>query len=170
METAYRNIIFSFAGVLAVLFLGFFKNYFGLFPHFSGISAVKHFHAVFFLLWFALLIIQPVLIKNKQIAWHRLLGKASYFLVPLIGISTYFLALAEYEREIKQFPKNIALANFIIFNGGQLAVFLFLYGLAIINRKNTPSHVRYMIATSLVLMDPGLEGTNKLVHKHLINR
>jgi hypothetical protein len=156
METSYKNISLFFGAVLTVVFIGFFKTYFSLFPHFEGINGIKHVHALLFLSWFALLIIQPILIKNKKTEAHRLIGKGTYILVPLICIATYILAKAQYDRELTQFPKTVAVTNLTIFSLLQLSIFVLFYFFSLINKKNTPFHIRYMVVTSLVLMDPGL--------------
>lgn len=51
-------------------------------------------------LWLIMLIAQPFLIKYKKLSWHRVLGKASYVLVPLILITAFLLIRNEYYRNL----------------------------------------------------------------------
>ena len=77
MEKSYRNLVFFFFGIAVVIFIGFFKTYFGLFPSFAGVKTFHHFHASLLLLWLLLLIVQPMLIKYKRFELHRWLGRFS---------------------------------------------------------------------------------------------
>jgi hypothetical protein len=43
------------------------------------------------ILWMVLLIIQPIFIIQKKHYWHRTIGKTSYFIVPLMGISMFLV-------------------------------------------------------------------------------
>jgi len=67
MEKTYKYISLFFVAILAIVFLGFFKSYFGLFPTFNKVTTIQHLHGLLFLLWFIMLIVQPVLIKKKKI-------------------------------------------------------------------------------------------------------
>ena len=158
MDKAYKNIWVLFIVILAVIFLGFFKTYFSLFTAVGIIPPAQHFHTLLFLLWFALLFIQPFLIKTGKIKLHRLLGKSSYVLVPLMVISIFTLAKAQYLRELALLPRDQCIANLII-PLPQMVLFVTLYMLAMLNTKNTGFHMRYIIGTSIVLIGPGLGRT-----------
>jgi hypothetical protein len=158
MDKAYDKIGILFVAILAVIFLGFFKTYFGLFPSFENIPLSHHFHAFLFLLWFVLLFIQPFLIKRGKFKLHRLVGKCSYLLVPLLIVSIITVTKSQYQRELALYPKSQCIANLII-PIPQLALFVALYLLAMIHVKNTAYHMRYIIGTSLVLIGPGLGRT-----------
>jgi len=84
MEKVYKNISWLFAAILGIVILGFFKTYFGLFPTFEKVTSIQHIHGTLFLLWFVMLIVQPILIQKRKLEWHRRIGMISYFLVPLI--------------------------------------------------------------------------------------
>src|ERR1051325_3430348 len=86
---------FYFIGLLALSFLGFWKSYFSKF--FDGsmdYSGYFHFHAVMMLLWTAMLIAQPILIRKKKLNIHRLIGKASYVIMPMLLISVLLILMA----------------------------------------------------------------------------
>ncbi len=147
MEKAYKNISLFFLLILTIVVLGFFKTYFGLFPAFKEVTNIQHIHGLLFLIWFVMLIIQPVLIKRKLYKWHRLLGKVSYFLVPLIVLSIFFIAKEMYETMPAEVPqaKRISILYVPFY---QILDFVLLYVLAIHYKKKIAYHMRYMIATS----------------------
>jgi uncharacterized membrane protein YozB (DUF420 family) len=155
MEKAYRNISYLFLLILGFAIVGFFQSYFGLFPRFQGLPAVAHLHAIGLLLWFGLLIIQPILIRYNRIELHRLLGKFSYFLVPYIALTVFGMARHSYRAKgaswlLAANPPSL----FFVFIG--LLPFLLFYILAIVYRRNTEYHMRFIIATSLPLIPPAL--------------
>ena len=155
MEKSYRNLWILFAAIFVVVIFGFFKTYFGKFPQFENTSIAIHFHAVLFLLWFGLLFIQPYLISKKKFRLHRNVGKISYFLVPLITLSTIAVARGVYIREMAQYPQRRCLGD-LLFPFAQLIVFDSLFILAMINKRKQACHMRYMIASSIILLGPAL--------------
>ena len=155
MERSYKNAGYFFIAILVVVVWGFYRTYFGLFPHFNGINNVQHFHGLVMLSWFALLIAQPFLIKYNKYNLHRALGKISYFLVPLILISIFMVARMGYLRDAPTVPHPQNIGGLAL-NIPDIFGFAILYILAIVNKKNTPFHMRYIIATSLLLIGPGV--------------
>ncbi|MGZ3758184.1 MAG: hypothetical protein ACXVAY_17105 [Mucilaginibacter sp.] len=147
MENAYKNVSLIFAGVVVIIFAGFYKTYFGLFPYFINITSVQHSHGLLFMLWFAILITQPILIRQRKYQLHRTIGKFTYLLVPLIVLSIFYIAKESY---LKNPSQNDPIAGlFIPFF--QVIDFVTLYLLAIINRLNSWAHMRYIITTSLAI-------------------
>jgi hypothetical protein len=154
MEKTYKNISLFFIAIIAIVFLGFFKTYFGLFPTFNNVTNIQHLHGSLFLLWFLMLIIQPVLIKKRKYKWHRVIGKASYFLVPLIVISIFFIAKEMYETAPLTQSQKISNLYVPFY---QIVDFVTLYVLAIYYKKRISYHMRYMIATSLAVYGAALK-------------
>lgn len=156
MEKAYKNISLFFILILTIVVLGFFKTYFGLFPAFKEVTNIQHIHGLLFLIWFVMLIIQPILIKRKLYKWHRLLGKVSYFIVPLIVFSIFFIAKEMYETMPAEVPqaKRISILYVPFY---QILDFVLLYVLAILYKKKIAYHMRYMIATSLAVYGAALK-------------
>ncbi|MGB6686163.1 MAG: hypothetical protein WBH24_21095 [Candidatus Acidiferrum sp.] len=154
-ERPYKNISYLFLLILVFVGLGFFKTYFGLFPRFEGLPTIAHFHAIGFLLWIALLVVQPLLIRYNQLPLHRLLGKFSYFLVPYIVLTVFGMSHEAYRVKGNSWllaPQPPSLFFAVI----GLGDFLFFYVLAIIYRRDREYHMRYIIATSLALIEPSL--------------
>ncbi|MBD2705357.1 hypothetical protein IC229_32375 [Spirosoma sp. BT702] len=141
MEKAYRNISYLFVAVLILVFLAFFKTYFGLFPTFTGTTTLVHVHAVTILLWFAMLIGQPILIRRKQVALHRAIGKVSYGLVPVMVIC--FLLMA---RQHQLRGKDLVL---FVYNTFDISLFVLFYIPAIVYKRQPAYHARFMVMTVL---------------------
>jgi hypothetical protein len=92
-----------------------------------------------------MLIVQPFLIFNKKFALHRTVGKLSYIVFPLLILSFT--------------PQIIKILNsdnprFVFFPGADTVLLILFYSLAIYNKKKSPVHMRYMIATALVFLGP----------------
>ena len=142
----FSFVFFCLIPLFAVL--GFFPTYF------SGavrpISLLDHAHGLAMFGWCAMLIIQSYLIRQGNRDIHRKVGKFSYVLVPFIAIST--LALAN-ERLIQRGPGFEGM-YILMLQISLLALFLLCFGLAMRNRKRPDVHARYMICTSLTLLDP----------------
>lgn len=154
MEKVYRNTSLLFIVILAVVIWGFYRTYFGLFPNFNGISNVQHIHGILFLTWFGFLIVQPLLIRYNKPVLHRQIGKLSYLIVPFLLLSIFLVSKEQYHRMAATIPKEQNLGGMAL-NIPDIFAFATLYILAMINKKNTAYHMRYMIATSLLLIGPG---------------
>ena len=100
MEKNYKVLITGFLILIAVGLLGFYRSYFSLFPNFDGVHFLIHLHTFAFLLWFALVIIQPILIRKKNFALHRKLGRFSYYLVGFIFVSVFLVSGLWFRQEL----------------------------------------------------------------------
>ncbi len=155
MEKSYQNISYFFVGILICAFIGFHFTYTVKFPNFEGLSIAHHFHGVMLMSWFAMLIIQPILIRLNKREWHRQIGKISYLQIPLLLFSIFWVTKVGFFRNITLMPRPVAIGNLTLDLPAIVAFGLF-YILAMVNKKNTASHMRYMIATSLLMIGPGL--------------
>jgi hypothetical protein len=154
MEKAYQNVSLFFVVILAFVVWGFFRTYFGLFPTFNGITTAQHFHGLLLLSWFAMLIVQPMLIRYKKYELHRNLGKLSYVLVPLILVSIFLVTKGQYLRMANILPPAQNIGG-IALDVPDIFAFGAFYILAMVHKKNAAYHMRYMIATSLLMLGPG---------------
>lgn len=137
--------------LLCVAVLGFWKPYFSRLDAAQGMA---HLHAMSMLAWIGMLVAQPLLIRTRRLAWHRLLGKASYAVVPLVVVSALILA----QLRISQAPPQLLpMQQFILFLGVSTSVlFLVIWGLGIRYRHEPALHARYMAGTALTMIDPSL--------------
>lgn len=146
MEKAYRNLGYFFLLLIPLAFAGFYKTYLIQFPGFEGIKyGFIHVHAAIATCWLSLTIVQPFLIVNKQLNWHRRLGKLSYLLFPLLILSFVPSIINKLHSEE---PRN---AFFALGDGSLLVL---SYCLAIRYRRKSAPHMRYMISATIVLLGP----------------
>ncbi|VAX01703.1 hypothetical protein MNBD_GAMMA22-2094 [hydrothermal vent metagenome] len=153
----YKNSAFYFVGLFGIAIIGFWQSYFSKFfdtLKFNAIDGYIHFHAATMVLWMLLLISQPLLIRFKKHSLHRLLGKSSFILVPLVIIS--LILLAHSQIVLGDYGVSYNRLYILFLQLSLLVIFVIAYSLAMINRKNPARHARYMIATSLTLIDPAV--------------
>ena len=151
----YGRISLFFVLVMAVLTWGFYKTYIVFFPSFEGFAFVHHFHGAMMLIWMGFLIVQPLLILWKKQSIHRLIGKSSFIVAPLVVLSIFLVAKFSYYRPEPPLPPEIRIAEIALPIPNMLAFALF-YVLAILNRRHTYHHMRYMIGTGILMIGPGL--------------
>ncbi|TWI00982.1 hypothetical protein IP90_02604 [Luteimonas cucumeris] len=137
--------------LLSVAVLGFWVPYFSRLTNAQGLA---HLHVLAMLAWLGMLIAQPMLIRGRQLVWHRRIGKVSYAVVPLLVISA--LALAQLRiREAS--PQALPIQQFILYLGLSASMmFVLIWGLGIRYRRNAALHARFMVGTMLTLIDPSL--------------
>ncbi|PWT74650.1 MAG: hypothetical protein C5B59_10625 [Bacteroidetes bacterium] len=151
----YGRISLFFVAILVGVAFGFYKSYIIFFPSFSNFQFVDHFHGAMMLIWLLFLIIQPLLIKTGRIQIHKAIGRTSYIVAPLLAISIFLVARLQYHKFLATTPLKEATAV-IGLSIPPLIAFAIFYSLAIANKGNTPSHLRYMIATALLMIPPGI--------------
>lgn len=153
-KTRQASII-SFV-VLLILFWGFYRTYIMFFPTFEGFLFVQHFHGIILLTWMLCLIAQPILIERRQMKIHRAIGKFSFVLAPLLVISILLVSKMTYLRNLEAMPSKDDAIAMIALSVTPMLAFILLYCLAIASKRDTYSHMRYMIGTALIMIGPGL--------------
>ncbi len=150
-----NRLIYFFIFLLLITFGGFYKTYLIKFPNFEGFSLAHHFHGAMMLTWILILIAQPIFIRTKKIRLHRIVGKASYFIFPLLVLSLFFVARAGYIRNLETVGETEALAGM---TSGIPDMFYLsiLYGLGIYYKKKTSFHLRFFASIGLMILGPGL--------------
>ena len=159
----YANLGYWFLLLILFAFAGFYTTYFS--KLFLPTPYIIHFHFVLLALWVFMLIAQPFLIKYKKLSTHRLLGKVSYLLVPLVLITSWLLTRNEYYRKIDILQNDVTVGlqdinQFEILKKASvdpaafisIIWFITFYSLAITFRKKATKHARYMLATALILL------------------
>jgi len=148
----FNKSAYYFIALLVLALVGFWNTYFS--KIFSETNFYVHFHAVTIMVWIAMLITQAFLIQYKKHDLHRVIGKFSYALFPFIVISLVLLAhqqITIYDFGIKYFRLYILFLQLSL-----LVIFIIAYSLAIAYRKSPMQHARYMICTSLTMIDPAV--------------
>jgi len=165
----YPNLGYWFILCIALVFGGFYHTYFSVF--FSIKESLIHIHFTLMALWVAMIITRPFLIKYKKPALHRLVGKISYVLVPLTLISSllmirfgYYAYTENLSHQLVDGVPQYSRATVLQLAAKTYALpFIYIvwmglfYGLAIINRKQSPVHARYMLAMALTILGPTVD-------------
>ena len=155
MEKSYKHIVYFVIAISILTFIGFFRTYFSLFPSFDGINTLLHIHAFAMITWIGLLIVQPVLINQKQFAVHRFLGKITYVLAPVIFILMQLVYRHQYFRLEGTIPHTANL-GLIFMQFTDTFPFIIIYILAVAYRKDIPKHMRFMISSAILIVGAGL--------------
>lgn len=167
-QFTYHNLGYWFLLFIVLSFAGFYHTYFVKLLDIK--TPIIHIHFLLMGLWILMLVAQPFLIKYKKLAAHRLLGKVSYVLVPLVLLSAWLLARSGYYREIEQLREVASaglnsMTEFEILKAAAvepaaiiaLMIFPLFYVLGIRHRKQSSKHARYMLATALILLGPTVD-------------
>ena len=149
-----NNAGFLIVALMLLTLVGFYPTYFRKFPVFENVTTVQHFHGAMMMTWMIFLIVQPLLIRSGKVTIHRAIGKLSYVIAPLVIVSIFLASRMVYQRPEPVLPHEEKIAG-IALSIPYLFGFAILYSLAIINRKNTYMHMRYMIGTSFLMIAPG---------------
>ncbi len=151
-KALFQRGYIAFIVFFGLVLLGFWFTY--ITRIFEQDTYRTHTHGLVLTLWCLLLIVQPLLIRKGQRGLHRMLGKGSYVLAPLIVYTS-----AEFLKfRLSQKPALTAIDYFfvaLVINA--LVVFVIFYGLALYHRKKPTIHARYMAATVFPFITPATD-------------
>ena len=141
----FRNVYIYFALLFPAALLAFAKYYFAGVT-FSGkpLTVLVHVHAALMTLWLSMLVAQAWFIRTRRFRQHRWVGRSSYVIAPVIIVATLLAVLGE--RNI-----NAVDARTKIFGLGMTMEFAVTWGLAILYRRRTSVHVRFIISTTFAM-------------------
>jgi uncharacterized membrane protein YozB (DUF420 family) len=107
------------------------------------------------------LIFQPFAIRYKAFSTHRFIGRASYFLLPLVVLSAVAVIWKEYHENLASGASVVAARNAEFLSVSQLTLLVAVYGLAVVSiqKRDIAAHMRYMICIALILLPAGLART-----------
>lgn len=148
-RSLFQKSYFYFIVFFLFMLWGFWLTYFT--KIFDQENYRMHLHGAALILWCLMLIIQPYLIRTKQVKIHRRIGTFSYILVPFLLFTT--VDLFKYRLKAGAVLSN--LDNFavaLVLNA--LVVFVILYGLAIYHKGKGVVHARYMLCTVFPMFPP----------------
>lgn len=157
MERQYKNLGYFLLILVAFVAAGFYKPYFSLIPYFdASITPLVQFHAILLMSFVALLVAQPILIRNRQRELHKSLGKLTYFLMPLLVASCVGVIIKEYAEALARSGSGGFALRSIFADAAQVFLLALFYLLAVLNRRKVPVHMRYMIAVALIVAPAGI--------------
>jgi hypothetical protein len=143
-RSPYGNLWVVLALLIPAVLLAFAPTYFnGRTVSGRSATALVHQHTALMVLWVLLLISQAGLIRAKQYRIHRWIGRSSFIIVPLIVLVTLMLS----REGLNGRPITMQDARIDIFTWGQVVPFVLAWALALMYRRRTPIHVRYMVST-----------------------
>ncbi len=161
MEKYYKNIGNYFLILILFIALGFYYPYFSLFPQFKSVTTTIHIHAISLMLWAFILITQPILIRYKKYKAHKILGRVTYFLVPLVILTFFGVMRQQYYEGLERKLSSAQSLNTLFVSLTQALSIIIFYVLAIIkvHKGNIAAHMRYMICLFLQFIPPTLGRT-----------
>lgn len=141
-----------------LVIIGFWPTYFGLlFSEFPVRHWSMHAHALIFIGWLLLLLVQAYLVASKNVKIHRKLGVAGGFygiLMVIFGlVAAFMLPLARIESGEWTLDRG---ASFLIHPLGDLMVFIAFFIPALYYRSKAEIHKRLILIASLMLVYPGI--------------
>jgi hypothetical protein len=140
-----------FAAYFALALVAFWPSYISR-P--AAYAPYTHLHAATASIWMILLIAQSWAIGARRVPLHRLLGKLSYILGPLLVVGVVLLA---HSRIQGISGEAYAIQTYILYLQLSLGLlFALSYALAIWSRRSVARHSRFMVCTALTLVDPVL--------------
>lgn len=152
MEKGYKKIYWLFIFIFLCLPFGFKRYVFSL----SGGNQrhiLIHLHAILMLLWCALLIIQPLLLRHKKLHIHKRIGKLSYVLAPLLIVSMIAMIKLSYLQGQATMTEKENLNNLLL-PFSQTILFGVYYVFAMLNKNKLKAHMRFILVSSLTLLGP----------------
>jgi RsiW-degrading membrane proteinase PrsW (M82 family) len=155
MLKVYRNTAIFIILIMIGVQWGFYRTYTSEFPNFKNKTPTIHIHGIFLMMWMVLLIVQPLLINYGKAQLHRTIGKVAWVLGPLIIVTMFLVGRGSYGRSIGVIPEQENLATMVLDIRGYISFAIF-WALAMYYRKDSASHMRYMIATGLLAIGPGV--------------
>lgn len=154
MEKKYKFLIAFFSLVTIVSLAGFYSSYWSKFPRLGEFQNLVHIHFLAFICWLLLIVIQPLLIIKKKFKLHRQVGRFSYFLAPILVLTIILLTKEKLIRELAESESSVAMTAFITFV--DISSFSTFYLIAMLKKSNVRWHVAFIIAATLIVLNPGL--------------
>lgn len=143
-----RTLQLYFALLVAVTVLAFWKSYFGILGNLpEGITALVHVHAALMILWLFMVIAQAWFVRTKRFRQHRLVGRSSYVIVPVLILSGLVTTHAFFNKPPPPGVTEAELRSLDVITLGQLVAFGLTWSLAMVYRKQTALHVRFIVST-----------------------
>ena len=169
ISAIYPNMGYWLMLFIAGVFGGFYFTYFSILT--SPFPGIVHLHFSLMSVWVCMAITQPLLIKYRKLSLHRKVGKLSYFLIPLVLLTSFLMMRHSYQGQLALLTENISSGQesmsidegLILLGSYQAIGFVYLiwlgsfYTLAIYFKKTPAIHARFMVAAVLTFMGPTLD-------------
>lgn len=160
-----NRIVIGIILLIVVIQIGFFKTYISHFPNFEDYTVeggrVEHFnwymhlHGMVMMTWVLMLLVQPILILKGKRKLHRKVGNLSYVVAPLVMVVLYLANRDRYLDLLVNAGQPAAVARLAL-SLPEAVFFAILYSLAIIYRRRPALHMRYMVSTAFLFINPAV--------------
>ena len=149
----YRLGHFYVGFVLLVIVTGFWATYFA--PLAPTMPLAFHVHAATASSWLLLLIAQSVVIHRRMNDLHKVMGRASFALFPLLILGFAMIITVSADRFAARESDFIVYLGpaFGIGMGVAILAYLTLFYLALKHRRKPRLHAGYMLATPMILFE-----------------
>ncbi len=138
--------------LLVIVFAGFAPTYYLRTDDKPALAPLYMIHGAVFTAWFALFLVQSMLIASRRVKIHRILGWASLGLVPPMLTSGILVGLDALRRGVAAPP--FGAETFFFFSVSDMAGFAVLYGLGVWARRAHSAHKRLMLFAAISLVLP----------------
>ncbi|WP_422360309.1 hypothetical protein [Reichenbachiella sp.] len=137
--------------LMIVAWYGFGPSYFQkVLGEVADFSIYFHLHAFFMVIWLLIIFIQPVLIRNGKLKLHRLIGKITYVIFPMMILSILLLV----HSQLNQSEFVTGTEFFIPFKDIVIMIFAYIFG--VYWKQNIALHSRFMIISIIPMIEPSL--------------
>lgn len=123
-------------------------------------------HAAVFVGWLSLLTTQVLLVRFRNVALHRRLGKLGFYWAPLIPIVGVLTAVAVDRLRHQHSPAYKP--DFVSVQFGDLVLFAVFTGMALALRKQPAAHKRLLLLGTLCMVDAGFSRWWASFFEHLL--
>jgi len=137
----------------AIVLLGFWPYYAGLFTGGSGTHWVIHLHALVFSAWMFLLLTQVVLVFRRKVGLHQRLGRTGIALgVLVLGMGLVVSFAAPVQHVLTGRASLDESAAFLMLPLGDMLVFAGFFAAGITHRRKPELHKRLMVLATMALL------------------
>jgi hypothetical protein len=155
-----RTVYLGFTVALALsVLLGFARTFFlrAWYPEWAAVHGaperIFYLHGTVFATWYLLLIVQASLISVRRVAWHRRLGVAGAGIAAVMVLLGILASLVAARRPTGFIDIPVPPLQFLIVPLGAITLFGTLVTLAVVRRRDTQAHKRYMLLASIVMLE-----------------
>jgi hypothetical protein len=134
----------------AVVVAGFWPTFY---QPLTGGTTLRNVHGVTSTLWYMALVLQPWLVTNGYVRWHKRVAVVVIALLPVLCISALMTTRLMLQTSGIPLPVRPLIAYLDI---TLVTLFVVLFGLGLLNRRTPAAHKRYMVSTALLGFPPAL--------------
>jgi hypothetical protein len=150
--------VYTWAALVALLFVfaGFAPTYYlkGAFGT-PELSTIKHVHGLVMTAWFVFFFVQVRLVATGNTLTHRKVGVIGVVLALMVVTAGMMTAIASARAGVTPLP-SIPPLVFLVMPIGELVIFVTLFTAAIVMRKRSPYHKRFMLLASIAMLTPAM--------------